>query len=150
MNTNSFIENVLPDGVKFEDLPEIKHQNKFVGYTDYLDSIYPDYLTHYVMRGIDQYNRKYIVVYHKNNIQTYFQRYSNSTFVWSFGTFQGGEYCDLILQGCCNIAKQPDSIKKIKNVIETKLKSNHIPKNMQMLELEKMEPLPYPVLQKMQ
>ena len=30
----SFLNNVLPLNVKYEDLPEIKHQNSFVGDTD--------------------------------------------------------------------------------------------------------------------
>lgn len=126
-SSHNFIENVMPDGVKFEDLPEIKHYQHFVGPTDYLDNIYPKNLTHYVMRGKDHFQRLYIVVYYKNNIQTYFQRYTDSpNGIWSYGTYMGGNKDDLILKNSGNIALQNDSMKKIKKIIKELLENNKI------------------------
>ena len=122
-----FIQNVMPDGVKYEDLPKLEHHLEFVGSTDYLDCIYPTHLTHHVMRGQDQYQRLYIVVYYKGNIQTYFQRYTDtSTSTWSYGEYLGGKKEDFVLPGCGNIAAQPDSMAKIKGVMTALLKSNEI------------------------
>jgi hypothetical protein len=124
----SFIKNVLPLDIKYEDLPEIKHQNSFVGYTDYLDNIYPEHLTHYVMRGKDQHGRLYLIVYYKDNIQTYFQRYSDNPELWSYGSYLGGSYKDYILKCNGNISKQPESMTSINNVITELLNSNQIKK----------------------
>jgi hypothetical protein len=124
----SFIKNVLPLDIKYEDLPEIKHQNSFVGYTDYLDHIYPEHLTHYVMRGKDQYDRLYLIVYYKDNIQTYFQRYPDNLELWSYGSYLGGSYKDYILKCSGNISKQPESMTSINNVITELLNSNKIKK----------------------
>jgi len=126
--TLNFIKEVMPDGVNFEYLPEIKHQDDFVGSTDYLDSIYPEHLTHYVMRGKDQFDRLYIIIYYKHNIQTFFQRYTgHPEGTWSYGMFEGGDSEDVIVPGCGNIAAQPESMAKIKEVITELLKSNEIP-----------------------
>ena len=123
----NFIENVMPDGVKFVDLPEIKHQISFVGSTDYIDSIYPEHLSHRVMRGKDHFNRLYIVVYYKGNIQTYFQRYTGQlSGIWSYGKYVWGNLADCVLQGCGNIAAQPDSMAKIKEVITELLDNNKL------------------------
>ena len=123
----NFIENVMPYAVKFEDLPEIEHQTNFVGPTDYLDGIFPEHLTHYVMRGKDQYKRLYIVIYYKGNIQTYFQRYTGyPDGTWSYGRYLGGNSDDFVIQGCGNIAEQPDNIAKIKEVMIELLENNKI------------------------
>jgi len=124
----NFIEEVMPDGVNYEDLPEIKHQYDFVGSTDYLDGIFPEHLTHYVMRGKDQFDRIYIIIYYKKNIQTFFQRYTgHREGTWSYGKFEGGKFEDMIVPGCGNIAAQPESMANIKEVMTELLKSNEIP-----------------------
>ena len=125
----SFLNNVLPLNVKYEDLPEIKHQNSFVGDTDYLDNIYPEHLSHYVMRGKDQHARLYLIVYYKGNIQTYFQRYTDNNELWSYGSYRGGLYEDYILKCSGNIARQPESITSINNIITELLNSNKIENN---------------------
>ena len=79
------------------------------------------------MRGKDQFQRLYIVVYYKDNIQTYFQRYTNSpNGIWSYGTYMGGNKDDLILKNAGNIALQYDSMKKIKKIIKELLGNNKI------------------------
>ena len=93
-----------------------------------MDCIYPKHLSHYVMRGKDQHGRLYLIVYYKGNLQTYFQRYSDSPELWSYGSYLGGYHKDYILKGCCNIASQPDSMAKINNVITELLKCNQINK----------------------
>jgi len=128
-NTQStnFREDVMPDGVSWNDIPYIEHQNNWVGLTDYIDGVKPDDLQYYVSRGTDQYNRDYLIVYYKGNIQTYFQRYTNSpNGTWSFGEFVGGNPDDRVLITCGNIAAQPESIEKIRNMITELLPNNTI------------------------
>lgn len=126
-HTTNFREDVMPKGVTWNDIPCIEHQENWVGPTDYLDNITPKDLKYYVSRGTDQYGRDYLVVYYKNNIQTYFQRNSDSpNGIWSFGEFVGGKQDDKILITCGNIAAQPDSIASIRNVIAELLPNNII------------------------
>lgn len=127
INTKSdFISNIIPNSMKFEDLPEIEHKRHFVGSTDYIDKIRPEHLTHYVMRGKDQYNRLYTVVYYKNNIQTYFQRYTDNDYIWSYGEHIGGNNEDKLVSCCGNISSMPDIMEKIKNVINELMINNQI------------------------
>jgi|LakMenEpi03Aug12_release.lakeMendotaPanAssembly.Ray.scaffolds.fasta_scaffold1186826_2 hypothetical protein len=121
----NFIDNVLPENIKYEDLPELKHKEEFVGDTDYIDNIFPRDISHRVMRGIDHFNRKYIVVYYNENIQTYFQRYTGNENCWSYGEFTINHY-NKILYCSGNIATQLDSMATIKKVITELLKSNFI------------------------
>ena len=47
--TLNFVDNVMPDGVNYEDLPVLEHQTEFVGSTDYLDGIKPHHLMHQML-----------------------------------------------------------------------------------------------------
>jgi hypothetical protein len=124
----NFIENVLPENVKYEDLPELEHKKEFVGSTDYIDNIFPTDLSHHVMRGIDHFTRKYIVVYYNGNIQTYFQRYSDSEYCWTYGEFIFNPTKKFLF--CTgNIAAQPNIMATIKTIITQLLKSNYIEKS---------------------
>lgn len=103
----------------------MEHKKEFVGSTDYIDQILPTHLTHHVMRGIDHFKRKYIVVYWNGNIQTFFQRYTDSEYCWSYGEFTIDQD-KKILYCHGNIADQPESMATIKLVITDLLKSNYI------------------------
>jgi hypothetical protein len=127
INQTNFIGDVMPNGYKYSDLPKITHQPNFVGRTDYIDKIYPEHLTHYVTRGCDQYKRLYLIVYYKNNIQTYFQRYSDSANgIWSYGEYLGGNSKDFILCHCGEMTSKNDNMIKLREVIAELLKSNKI------------------------
>ena len=80
------------------------------------------------MRGCDQYNRIYLIVYYKNNIQTYFQRYSDApNGTWSYGEYMGGNSKDFILCHRGEITTKNDNMIKLRKVIAESLKSNKIP-----------------------
>lgn len=127
VESTNFCVDVMPEGVLWGDIPLIRHKPQWVGPTDYLDRIRPADLQYHVSRGTDQFRRKYLIVYYKGNIQTYFQRYTNSpNGTWSFGEFVGGNPDDRVLITCGNIAAQPESIEKIRNVIAELLPNNTI------------------------
>ena len=80
------------DTINFDKIPfiDIKKQN----YTkncaiDYIDSLKWDIVKYPVMWGIDHYKRKFIVIKCSQNrinmMQTFFQRYADTTSYWSLG-----------------------------------------------------------------
>ena len=135
-----FFSKVLPDRVSIEDIPILAFKTPFVGFTDYLDGIYPKDMEYCVMRGVDCFNRPFLSFtwrtgYEKSceyceetgmrdygqgayshctcdneNVQTFFQRYSDSTGVWSHGKFG----IDSIVNCCGNTLRQPEELEKIK------------------------------------
>ena len=115
--TSSFINNIIPANVNFESIPELTYKKDFLGPTDYIDNIKPSDLTYPVMRGKDIYNRLYVVVHYKNNVQTYFQRYTNDDTLWTYGQYIGGKYKDCIVKECGNLLLQPHNMKSIKEII---------------------------------
>jgi hypothetical protein len=91
------IENAL----RQMDLPILDLKNR-MGHSDYIDFLQPEELTHPIMRGIDAYRRPFVAfkVYvagpkDKDNYEivgTFFQRYSDDTDAWAFGTtFNGNQ-----------------------------------------------------------
>lgn len=120
MDSCPFIEDILPTSLLFRNIPTITHLSEFVGATDYIDQIKPHHLSHHIMKGKDHYNRLYIVVLFKGNVQTYFQRYTNDTSIWTYGEYIDREKTDsvrILTNRSGNIANQPDSVDTIKKVI---------------------------------
>ena len=78
------------------NIPTLNIDNLF-GTTGYIDFINQNQLTSSVMRGIDQHNRRFIVIKmnidNKNLFQTFFQRYSDSDGLWMGAGHHG---CHLI------------------------------------------------------
>ena len=69
---------------------ELPWNSDFLGFTGYIDRIYPRDISFPIMTGIDSHNRPFIVVrtINKNesgtpSIDVIFQRYSNSTKIWA-------------------------------------------------------------------
>ena len=75
---------MIPINVPY-NIPTLYIGNK-QGHTDYIDFITLDDMTHSIMRGIDVYNRRFIVIKMIiNNIQlmqTFFQRYPEREGLW--------------------------------------------------------------------
>ena len=77
----------------------LQWESKFVGNTDYIDSIKPEYMTESVMVGVDQFKRSCLMVrinitYLTENrtqkiVQTFFQRYTGNITPWMPGCVNG-------------------------------------------------------------
>jgi hypothetical protein len=82
------------------NIPTLDLGNK-QGNTAYIDFITLDDMTHSIMRGIDMYNRRFIVIKMIINeitlMQTFFQRYTESEGFWmGAGHWGGGHLIDTI------------------------------------------------------
>ena len=75
--------------------PILPYRRIFMGSTDYLDNISPDYLDNKIMIGIDQYKRSYIIfkIFYNNYCSTsvLFQRYTNITNTWTHASYNSCE-----------------------------------------------------------
>jgi hypothetical protein len=75
------------------NIPTLELGNKR-SYTEYIDFITLDDMTHSIMRGIDVYNRRFIVIKMIINnfhlMQTFFQRYTDSEGFWMGAGHHGG------------------------------------------------------------
>jgi hypothetical protein len=72
--------------------PILEFKNKFIGYTDYIDSIRPDDLSEPIMIGVDCFKRAFVsirtVIINENRdpvVDTLFQRYTNEKEKWTYG-----------------------------------------------------------------
>ena len=90
------IENALNHMV----LPILDLKNR-IGQTDYIDFLMPEELTHSIMRGVDAYQRPFVAFKVQVQIEdkepseivgTFFQRYSDNTDAWAFGTTFNGNH----------------------------------------------------------
>ena len=90
---NIFIDDIINlfGGInKFVEFPVLEWKNKFVGGTDYIDSILNTDLSSPIMFGKDCYNRSFITIKYFENTGvktiTLFQRYTNIRTCWTHGS----------------------------------------------------------------
>jgi hypothetical protein len=79
---------------KMINFPILKFQDRFIGFTDYIDRIKAEDLSEPIMIGIDCYKRAFICIrtmkLKKNNnitVDTIFQRYTNDKSYWTHGGY---------------------------------------------------------------
>mgnify|MGYP001264195569 CR=1 FL=1 len=83
-STNCFIESIMKN-ITTKDFPRLDTKNR-KGHTDYIDYIFIEEITNPIMKGVDCYNRPFIVL--KCMIddeiygQTFFQRYTDNFNLW--------------------------------------------------------------------
>ena len=92
-NYISIIHSLFGGIKKMALLPTLKWKYKYEGSTGYIDRINPEDLQYTIMRGIDSCNRPFISIKIIDkfrskvmNVETIFQRYSNSKLSWTHGT----------------------------------------------------------------
>lgn len=75
---------------KMITFPKLDWNNKFVGFTDYIDNIHVSDLTAPIMFGKDPWNRSFItiryILFPNTKVVTLFQRYSNDINTWTHGS----------------------------------------------------------------
>lgn len=108
-----FFNEVLPKGVNIASIPWIKHQDNFVGFTEYIDSIRPQHVQFPVMRGVDQFRRPYLVLKGDDWVQTFFQRYTDDKTIWTHGEYMG----NALIKDTGNLLFQKENLKKIQDKI---------------------------------
>ena len=124
-----FLQRILPEGTSWNDLPLLQHKKHFVGNTDYIDSVKPSDLQHRVSRSVDQYNRPYIAILYKGNVQVVFKRYTDPEDpIWTFG----GHYIPnphevlLLNQNSSQLQNNSTNILKIQRAVGELLTSNNL------------------------
>ena len=122
-------ERLMPVGYAWGGLPKIIHRDEFVGKTGYIDQIQRRHLSYRVSRGLDQYNRQYLVILHNDNVQCIFQRYTNEVGgIWTWGGHCVPKPADALLKdtGNRNLQECGEDIRRVRSALAVLLPNNRI------------------------